>query len=560
MALPRPVLLAALALVLVLAGVPAAHAATYVDRGSVGGACSDARTAAQASSPATPWCTLDAAFTKTPSGATLYVRRGDYPWRSIRATSRATDWVTVRPHPGETPTVSFELRGFSRMRFEGLSFSASGAVVYSGNEHIRFVGNDLRGAVNVTGETSRDVLFEGNRFHDGPDACQVDSSQAGGVRAHNTDGLVIRDNVFERLTGDAIQIAANDVLIEGNTFDHIAVAPGCGAHTDVIQSLGAENVTIRGNVARDNDSGILNSSATRQVHGWTIENNVFVRSSGTPLQLDNQMDDLVVVNNTFADSGVGVLFRWWSNASVPVNSQGFVIANNIFDDGYSIDPRLNVALADFNLVPAGASRLGPHDVAAGPRFASDYGLRADSPAVDSGLAGALGSVRGATVLAPTLDGAGRARDGALDRGALELGGTATTTPTPTPTPAPDTAEEPAPPDPVIEPAPAAPAAPPATATPATARPPRLSRVLVPALLVRRGRAARPVVRFTLDRAARVTIAVTAARRGVARTTVRARAGANRVALAVSSLRPGRYRVRVSVASGAAVSGTLRVRS
>jgi len=85
-----------------------------------------------------------------------------------------------------------------------------------------------------------------------------------------------------------------------------------------------------------------------------IENNVFARSSGTPLQLDNQMDDLVVANNTFTASGVGVWFRWWTNPGVPVNSQGFVIANNVFGNGYSIDPTLNIAFADYNLTKPGA--------------------------------------------------------------------------------------------------------------------------------------------------------------------------------------------------------------
>ena len=50
----------------------------------------------------------------------------------------------------------------------------------------------------------------------------------------------------------------------------------------------------------------LVTAALKAPSGWTIENNVFARSSGTPLQLDNQMDDLVVANNTFTAGGVGV--------------------------------------------------------------------------------------------------------------------------------------------------------------------------------------------------------------------------------------------------------------
>ncbi len=577
---PRPfrhrlAAVALLALVLGCASTATAHAATHVDVSSRGGACSDARSAAQAASPATPWCSLATAIDKAPSGSTVLVRQGSYPFARIDGTdfrhARNTATVTLRPFPGEAPEISaLELRNLSHLRFEGLRFTGSTTLVYFGNDHISFVGNDMTRALHVRG--SSDILVEGNRFHDGRDSCEVDSSDAGGVRAFGgTQRLTVRDNRFERLTGDAIQMDGTGVLIENNTFDHIQVAPGCGAHTDVIQSLGADEVTIRGNVARDSDSGILNSSADSQTHGWTIENNVIVRSSGTPLQLDNQMDDLVVTNNTFDGCGVAVLFRWWSQ--VAVNSQGFVIANNVFGDGYSVDSRLRIALADYNLVPAGAPRRGAHDVAADPRFADPsanrYDLRAGSPAIDSGLGGRLGTISGAAYVAPALDGLGRTRaDGRPDRGALEYGAAAADPVAPAPAdpqpPQPD-------PDPVVEPAPAetVPAPAPSRTTPATvttppAAPkpaPRLTAVRLPSLAP--SRRARVKLRFALDRSATVTIAVTGARRrALRRTTVRGRAGVNEVALAALDLRrPGRYRVQVTATAGGAmraVSQVLRV--
>ena len=330
-----------------------------------------------------------------------------------------------------------------------------------------------------------------------------------------TQNLTIRGNHFERLTGDAIQMDGTGVLIEGNTFDHIQVRPGCSAHTDVIQSLGAEDVTIRGNVARDNDSGILNSSADHQTRGWTIENNVFARSSGTPLQLDNQMDDLVVANNTFTASGVGVLFRWWTNPGVPVNSQGFVIANNVFGNGYSIDPKLNIAFADYNLTKPGAHRYGAHDIAADPRFvdpaANGFDLRADSPAVDSGTSGAVATIRGAAYSLPATDLVGGARTGVHDRGAYELGATpADPPPVADPTPAPDPApapEPPAAPDPTPDPAAPADPAPRTANAEAEAQPTVRGRARSgPAPPRRRHRPARRppgVVRPPARRAARV---------------------------------------------------------
>lgn len=190
---------------------------------------------------------LLSAAAKAPSGGTVLVRGGSYPYTRIDGTGRAPNpaMVTMKAYPGEAPVVfAVEVRNSSHLRFEGLRFSGTISLVYFGNDHIEFAGNDLTNAVNIRG--SRDIVFEGNRFHDGPDSCTVDSSEAGGVRSMTgTQNLTIRGNRFARLTGDAIQMDGIGVLIEGNTFDHIQVRRGCSAHTDVIQSLGAEDVTIR---------------------------------------------------------------------------------------------------------------------------------------------------------------------------------------------------------------------------------------------------------------------------------------------------------------------------
>ena len=197
----------------------------------------------------------------------------------------------MKAYPGETPVVAaVDIRNFSHLRFEGLRFSGTMSLVYFGNDHIEFVGNDLTNAVNIRG--SRDILFDGNHFHDGPDSCTV-RVERGRRRAVDDRHAEPHDPRQPLRAPDRRRDpdGRDQHVIEGDTFDHIQVRPGCSAHTDVIQSLGAEDVTIRGNVARDNDSGILNSSADHQTRGWTMQNNVFARLSGTPLQLDNQMDE-----------------------------------------------------------------------------------------------------------------------------------------------------------------------------------------------------------------------------------------------------------------------------
>jgi hypothetical protein len=122
-------LLAILVAVALLACAPAvAGATTYVDAAGVGGACSDARTAAQAAAPATPWCSLVAAAAKAPSGSTVLVRAGSYPYTRIDRTGRTpnTAMVTMKAYPGEAPVVfAVALRDFSHLRFEGLRFSGT---------------------------------------------------------------------------------------------------------------------------------------------------------------------------------------------------------------------------------------------------------------------------------------------------------------------------------------------------------------------------------------------------------------------------------------------------
>lgn len=51
----------------------------WVDRDSIGGACSDERSAEEASSESSPWCGIGRALEAAPSGSTVLVRGGSYP-------------------------------------------------------------------------------------------------------------------------------------------------------------------------------------------------------------------------------------------------------------------------------------------------------------------------------------------------------------------------------------------------------------------------------------------------------------------------------------------------
>ena len=358
----------------------------YVDRDSIGGACSDARPVAAARAAQTPWCSLGRAVDAAPSGATVLVRRGTYPRLTIQG-ERRTRFVTIRSAPNETATLGgFTATNSSYWRFQGMRFAGQSNLIFFGNDHIDLIRNDLTVATQV--RPSHDLRFIGNTIHDlpGPPGKAEDgvglwivTGEQGPLR-----NVLIRGNRFSRLPNDAIFTDADNVTVERNVFERIHSPDNNWAHADVFQGMGANNVRIRGNFARDNDSGILETIA--RVRGWVIENNVFLRSESWPLQLDNELRDLKLVNNTFWGGGP-VLLRW--NDQHPRNPSRFIVVNNIFNR-LDYDLRLNL-LEGWNVVADNFlhNRFGRGTrVGVTPRFADpardDYRLAAGSTGIDAG--------------------------------------------------------------------------------------------------------------------------------------------------------------------------------
>jgi len=377
-------------------------ARVYVDKDSIGGPCNDSRPVAAAQAATTPWCSLDRAVDSAPSGSTILVRRGSYPRLTIQG-ERRTRFVTIRSAPRETATLNgFTATNSSYWRFQGLRFAGASNLIFMGNDHIDMIGNDLTVATQV--RPSLNIRFIDNRVHDlpGPPGRPEDgvgiwvvTGEQGPIR-----NVLIRGNTFSRLPNDAIFTDADRVTVERNEFDHIQSPDNNWAHADVFQGMGANFVTIRDNFAHDNDSGILETIA--RVRGWVIENNVFLRSESWPLQLDNELQDLRLVNNTFWGGGP-VLLRW--NDQQPRNPSRFIIVNNIFNR-LDYDLRLNL-LEGWNIVSDNFlhNRFGQGTrVGVTPRFADpgrdDYRLAEGSPGIDAGTS-AFG--------APRRDRAGAAR-------------------------------------------------------------------------------------------------------------------------------------------------------
>jgi Right handed beta helix region len=417
----------------------------YVDVDGRGGACSDARGAAEAQNPATPVCTIDRGIDIAPSGATVRVRGGNYGEVTASGGSR-TGLVTVAAQPGESvslPNVSIE-NDASFLRFEGLHLTGGSDVTFrveEGDSHdIQLVGSDVLSdagdAVDLRWGASG-ILIEGNRINSRPGGA---GGGGNGISLTSTTrrpgvpdpgatvhppvrNVVIRNNYFESIGTDAIRPANFDnLVVEGNEITGVNEN---GSHNDVMQTVwGGDHFIFRNNYVHDNEGqGFFIKDG--EVTDVDFVNNVFVRNTGNGYQF-NVYDTigLRVLNNTIWDNQANMILR--------NGLRNVVMRNNLIqrlDSAASDGAELRASWSeDHNLIGGSTSWSfrGPHDLSGSPAFvnagARDYRLTAASAGVDAGSADG----------APPVDKACRARFDAaapntgagspafVDMGALEF--------------------------------------------------------------------------------------------------------------------------------------------
>ncbi len=431
---------------LAMASASAQAADLVVDGTSIGGTCDDLRAPASVS-VTTPWCSISRALSAAPDGSTVSVRAGDYPLTSVKRRPRE-QYVTVRPYESEVVTAAgLTMEDSSHIRVEDLRFMGR-VTVGVGSQHIQLIGNDITGQ-GVSMRVARDVLIEGNRIHDltyegasggAGYGIWMTGSWSDPARTPGIFDVVIKDNLFERIPADAIQMGAVDgVRIEGNEFTKISPFLDPTEHSDSIQMYGtAKNVTIRRNNFHDTTHGVIAKGYSYP--GLIIENNLMVRMPGTALNIYDA-PGVRIVNNTVWD--VEIALRFNDLAEVPAAMEQATVANNILQSFYFGTGQ--VAYEDYNLIGqrSDARTYGPHDYLGAPIFRSpvalDYGLTSDSPGVDS----ANGDLASATdyLVRPRADIASVANLGSGvpafgDIGAFETQ-TAPSAAEPEPTPAPE---------------------------------------------------------------------------------------------------------------------------
>jgi Right handed beta helix region len=388
--MPRLSLSVAVAVSLPLVSSGQVLAATYVDADSRGGPCSDARTASEAGSAKTPWCSLERAIAAAPPGSTVLVRAGSYPELEVIERDN-TELVTVKAYRGERPVVDgIDVQGSDRWRFEGFRITAM--------THLRDLSNGVQLAGNemspkgVFVRAGRQHLIEGNHIHHMSWSGAREAADGYGINAMGNDDtsvrvqdLTIRNNRFDHISADAIQFGSvRGALIEGNDISEVRDFMDVGEHNDGIQMYGtSHDVTIRNNFFHDTIRMVIAKGYSYE--RLVIENNLGVRMDPGSTALNiYDAPGVRVVNNTIWGIGAAVRFR--DDPDYPTVMSDAVVMNNILDglQGHSY-----VAYEDYNLLARRDSDdYGTHDLFGTPSFvnpaAGDYSLRAGAPGVDAG--------------------------------------------------------------------------------------------------------------------------------------------------------------------------------
>ncbi len=362
----------------------------YVDRGSRGGACSDARTAAQAASAATPWCSIEKASHTAPDGATVLVRAATYPAVSIDGSVNGA-MLTFKPYASEQPVLDgLAISSSSNLRFQG--FAITDVTDLSQATMIQIVGNDIS-PHDIRVVSGSDLLIEANTIHDltmdrGSDGACIQPRCGYGVRVSAANNLTIRGNTFRHIPADGIQSGyATNVLIENNVFDDITPFVDPNEHSDSIQFYsGSDHLTIRANAFRHTRGPLLGDpGATLPQRNLVIENNILVDQTDWALKIYNA-PRLKLLNNTIWDARLGVVLG--DNAQIAEKTSATAL-NNIIDALSA--PAGVFTLEDYNIIATGP-RLGSHDTNLAPTFvneaALDYRLASGSRGIDAGTSDA----------------------------------------------------------------------------------------------------------------------------------------------------------------------------
>jgi len=392
------------ALLLVGAGgaalsTPDSSPTLFVDEASVGGQCSDSRSARAAATPKRPLCSIQRALILARRGWRVIVREGSYPPLAVSSVQGDDGYLTIEGFADERvsiPAVKLEPE-VSHLRLRRLVVGPGVAdtifaihVVEGGAHHLAIedsvIETEGAAAIGLRWGT-REVLIEGNviRPANGGNGINFTStscapgSPACDPRAPISD-VTIRGNEID-LQGsgtDAIRPANfRRLVVEGNDITGVVED---GSHNDVLQVVwGGRHLDFNHNYVHDNKGQGFFIDDGRVVDA-RVENNLFVRNGlGSQIQI-GETEGLRLVNNTVWDNSRGVLLR--------AGVKRAVVRHNVFESMNVENPPGNLPQQinqDHNLIVGGWNwgARGPHDLRVRPPFVDrakgDYRLEAGGP-------------------------------------------------------------------------------------------------------------------------------------------------------------------------------------
>jgi len=279
---------------------PAAAAELWVDGGHT--ACSDAFTAAEASTAERPWCSLGHAARQAGPGDTV---------RVLAATYRET----VRLGTSGTPALPIRITAAE----PGVVVDAAGATMAL---KLMDVSDVEVSGLRVTGGTYQGIWVQGGaRIR--LDGLDVTGNPGSGLAIKGTAGVTLQSSTVTANAGTGVLELAGTT--GARYLDNELVGNGAGVaayNGDGIQ-LGGSGATVSGNVIARNGSstyehGIYTGAASA---GWTIERNTISDSAGANVKAAGGPG--LVRRNRMTDGRYGLVL---SDNPVPV-----VVEHNVID-------------------------------------------------------------------------------------------------------------------------------------------------------------------------------------------------------------------------------------
>lgn len=386
-----------------------------------------------------PWATLQRAADVVNAGDTVRVRAGSYrgfyvdrSGTSVAPISFVADaGVAITADNPVTPD-GINVEGAAYVVIDGFTVNnrtrAGIRTALSDFVTIRNCRGGYNGRWGILTGFADDLLIEDNEMHH--------SIAEHGIYVSNSgDRPVIRRNVSYanyaigiHMNGDA-SLGGDGVISGALVEDNIIYGNGAGGGSGINMD-GVSDSVVRNNLIYDHHSSGISmyriDGGTGSRNNLVVNNTIIVASDGRwAINISNGSTGNRIFNN--------ILFSHHSfRGAITIDATsrtGFSSDYNSVMDRFSIDGgSTRIGLASWRALGYDA-----HSFIAAPQdhfvaIGSDYRLRSDSPAVDTGTATAAPPL--------DLDGVSRPQGLAVDIGAYERPIAATATPVPTPTPVP----------------------------------------------------------------------------------------------------------------------------